>query len=137
MPGLRDPRIVGASWHWPAADAESPERQRGYRLLHGATLGVRFPKAKLNTLSTAAELVEHHPGCARVHGVVPIEPADRIERAILVVDTFILALDPVVIPDPIFGHGPIAAHSIDRRISPSVASVVTLRELASSNLHRS
>ncbi len=41
-------------------------------LVHGLTLGVRFPKAKLNTASTAAELVEHHPGCARVHGVVPI-----------------------------------------------------------------
>jgi hypothetical protein len=54
--------------------------------VQGPTLGVRFPKAKLNTLSTAAELVEHHPGRARVHGVVPVEPADRIERAILVVD---------------------------------------------------
>jgi hypothetical protein len=35
-----------------------------------------------------------------VHGVVPKEPADRIERAILVVDTNILDLDPVL--DPIF-----------------------------------
>jgi hypothetical protein len=66
--------------------------------VHGPTLGVRFPKAKLNTLSTAAELVEHHSGRARVHGVVPIEPADRRKRAILVVDTNILNLDPLPYP---------------------------------------
>jgi len=71
-----------------------------------------------------------------MHGVVPIEPAERA-RAILVVDTFILALDPVVILDPIFGHGPNSLRSIDRRISLCVASAVTLRELASWKLHRS
>jgi hypothetical protein len=91
-----------------AADVESPERQRGYRLAHGPTLGVRFPKAKPNTPSTAAELVEHHPGRARVHGVVPVEPADRIERSILVVDTIIINLDPVLILDPISGNGQIS-----------------------------
>ena len=37
-----------------------------------AQLGVQFPKTKLNTTSTAAELVEYHPGRAGVHGVVPI-----------------------------------------------------------------
>src|SRR6266550_5691650 len=42
-------------------------------------LGVRFPKAKLNTPSTAAELVKHNQGRASVHGVVPIEPTKRIE----------------------------------------------------------
>jgi len=108
--------------------------QRGYRFLPDPTLGVRFPKAKLNTLSTAAELVEHHPDRAGVHGVVPKEPADRIERAILVVDTNILDLDPVL--DPIFGHGLICPRSIDRRISPGVASAVTRRELSSMELHR-
>jgi len=45
-------------------------------------LGVRFPKAELDTPSTAAELVEYHRGRASVHGVVPIEPTKRIERAI-------------------------------------------------------
>jgi hypothetical protein len=55
---------------------------------------------------------------------VPKEPADRIERAILVVDTNILNLDPVLILDPIFGHGLISPRSIDRRSSPCVASAV-------------
>lgn len=70
-------------------------------------LDVRFPKSKLHTVSTATELVERHPGCARVHGVVPKEAADRIEHAIHVVDTVILNVDPVAaILDPIFGHNP-------------------------------
>ena len=72
---------------------------------HGPTLGVRFPKAKLDTPSAAAELVEHHPDRASVHGVVPIEPADRIKCTIDVVDTIIRDLDPVVIFDPINNHG--------------------------------
>ena len=75
-----------------------PEVVVVYRLVHGLTLGVRFPKAKLNTPSTAAELVEHHRGLAPVHGVVPKEPADRIERAIGVVDTDILNLDRQIDP---------------------------------------
>ena len=56
-------------------------------------LDVRFPKAKLDTPSTAAELVEYHRGRASVHRVVPIEPAERIERAIHVVDTTTLNHD--------------------------------------------
>src|SRR5450759_567943 len=59
-----------------------------------------------------------------MHGVVPKEPADRIERAIHVVDTIILALDPVLILDPIFGHGLISPRSIDRRISLCVTAAV-------------
>jgi hypothetical protein len=69
------------------------------------TLGVRFPKAKLNTPSTPPELVERHRGRARVHGVVPIEPAKRSERAIHVVDTIIRNHDRLAIHYPIFGHG--------------------------------
>src|ERR1039458_4861652 len=69
-----------------------------YRLVHGLTLGVRFPKAKLNAPSTTAELVEHHSGRAGVHGVVPKEPADRIGRAIHVVDIIILNLDRHIDP---------------------------------------
>jgi len=64
-----------------------------------------FQKPSLTHFRTAAELVEHHPGRARVHGVVPVESADRIEREILVVDAIILYFDPVLILDPIFGHG--------------------------------
>src|ERR1039458_6992555 len=63
-----------------------------------AQLGVQFPKTKLNTTSTAAELVEYHPGRAGVHGVVPKEPADRIGRAIHVVDAIILNLDRHIDP---------------------------------------
>jgi len=40
-----------------------------------------------------------------VHGVVPIETAKRIERAIHVVDTIVLKLEKVAIRDLIFGHG--------------------------------
>ena len=40
-----------------------------------------------------------------MHGVVPIEPTKRSERAIHVVDTIILNHDRVAILDPIFGHG--------------------------------
>src|ERR1035437_2381159 len=63
-----------------------------------AQLGVQFPTTKLNTTSTAAELVEYHPGRAGVHGVVPKEPADRIGRAIYVVDIIILNLDRHIDP---------------------------------------
>ena len=68
------------------------------------SLGVWFPPTKLNTLGTPPELVEHHPGRARVHRVVPKEPAHGIERAVYVVDT-IINPDLVAILDPIFGHG--------------------------------
>ena len=56
------------------------------------SLGVGFPKPELHTPSTAAELVEHHPCRACVHGVVPEEPAKRIAGAIHVADTIILNL---------------------------------------------
>ena len=66
------------------------------RSLDGRTvmsaLGVRFPEAKPHTVSTAPELVEHHPDGARVHAVVPIEPAKRIERAIHIVDFIALIM---------------------------------------------
>jgi hypothetical protein len=78
-----------------------------------ATLGVRFLKAKLNTPSAATELVEHRPG-QLVHGAVSKEPADRIERAILVVDTIIINLDPVLTLDSMAGHGlifPLGGHA--------------------------
>lgn len=44
-------------------------------------------------MSTTPELVEHHPGRARVHSIVPKEPTDRIEHAIQIVDTIILNLN--------------------------------------------
>src|ERR1700704_5337013 len=72
---------------------------------HSSSLGVRFPKSELNTVSTATKLVEHHRNRARVHVVVPIVPAKRIERSIHVVDTTIVNLDGVAILNPIFGHG--------------------------------
>ena len=72
-------------------------------------LDVGSPKAKFNTANTAAELVEHHRGRARVHSVVPIEPAKRIERAIPAVDTIIRDHDRVVIVYPVFGHDVIPA----------------------------
>jgi hypothetical protein len=48
-----------------------------------------------------------------VHGVVPIEPAKRVECAIYVVDTIILNLDQVAILDPIFDHSLIFPRSVD------------------------
>ncbi len=91
---------------------------------------------RVNTPSTAAELVEHHPGRARVHGIVPIEPAKRIERAIHVVNTIILNNDWVAILYLIFGHGLISPCSIDGRISPRVASpVISRSKVRASNRH--
>jgi hypothetical protein len=72
-------------------------------------LGVGFPKAALYTVSAAAELVEHHPGRARVHSVVPIESPHRVESAIHVVDTIIHDNNRVAILNSIFGHGLISA----------------------------
>ena len=72
-------------------------------------LGVGFPKAALYTVSAAAELVEHHPGRARVHSVVPIEPPHRVESAIHVVDTIVHDNDRVAILNSIFGHVLISA----------------------------
>jgi hypothetical protein len=40
-----------------------------------------------------------------VHGVVPIEPAKRIESAIHIVNTISVILDGLAILDLIFGHG--------------------------------
>ena len=74
----------------------------GWRLISS---GVWFPPTKLNTLSTTPELVEDHPGRARVHRVVPKKPAHGIERAVYVVDT-IINPDLVATLNPIFGHGP-------------------------------
>ena len=68
-------------------------------------LGVRFPKAELYTVSTAAELVERHPDGACVHAIVPVEPAKRIASAIHVVDTIIRNHNRVAILNFIFGHG--------------------------------
>jgi hypothetical protein len=93
-------------------------------------LGVWFPKAKLDALCAAAELVEHHPGRARMHGVVPKEPADRIECAILVVDTNIINPDPVLIL--LRSSVMVSSRSIDRGPSPGDCSAVMQRELASS-----
>jgi hypothetical protein len=61
-------------------------------------------KTKLHAVSTAAELVEHHPGRAGVHAVVSVEAAKRIESAIHDVDTIVLNLDRIAILDLIFGH---------------------------------
>jgi len=88
------------------------------------SLGVRFPKTKFNTVSTATELVERHPGRSRVHAVVPIEPAKRIASAIHVVDTIVLNLHRLVVPDPISGHGLISPRSFDRRFSLCLAAPV-------------
>jgi len=55
--------------------------------------------------SPLAVLVEHHRRRAGVHGVVPIEPAKRSERAIYAVDIIIHDHDRVAIHYPIFGHG--------------------------------
>lgn len=68
-----------------------------------SALCVRFPPTKFNTLSAAPELVEHHPGRARMHRVVPKEAAHRIERAIYVIDT-IINPNQIAILGPIFGH---------------------------------
>jgi hypothetical protein len=91
-----------------------------------AALSVWFPESKLDALSTPAELVEHHTGCASMHGIVPIESTDRIVRAILVVDTNIINPDAVFILAPIFGHGRIS-RTIDSGVSPGDASAVMRR----------
>jgi hypothetical protein len=67
-------------------------------------LGVWFPEAARYTVSTATELVEQHRGRARVHSIVPIEPAKRSVRAIHLVDTIIHDNDRVAIVNSIFGH---------------------------------
>jgi hypothetical protein len=72
-------------------------------------LSVRFPKAALYTVSTAAELIEHHRGRTRVHAVVPIEPSEGTDSAIDVVDTIIHDNDRVAIINSIFGHCLIAS----------------------------
>jgi hypothetical protein len=72
-------------------------------------LGVWFPKAELNAVSTATELVEHHPDRAGVHAVVSVKPAKRIASAINVVDKIIYDNDRVAILNSIFGHGLISA----------------------------
>src|SRR5712671_4383103 len=56
-------------------------------------------------VGTATELVEHHRDRVRVHVVVPVEAAKRIERAIYVVDKIIRNLDWVALINSIFGHG--------------------------------
>jgi hypothetical protein len=61
---------------------------------------------------------------------MPIEPTDRIERAILIVDTNIINPDGVFIFAPIFGHGRIS-RTIARGVLQSDASAVMLGELAS------
>lgn len=114
------------------SSGESLEHQHECRPLHSPTLGVQLPKAKLRTLGTAAELIKHHSGRARVHGVVPKESPYRIERAILIVDANIINLDPVPNPDPIFRHGPISLSSINlpcisRQRFPDSNAIVRLR----------
>jgi hypothetical protein len=68
-------------------------------------LGVRFPKAKLDTLGTPTILVEHHPRRARMHGIMPIEPTDRIKYVIRVIDTKIINANVGFILASILGHG--------------------------------
>jgi hypothetical protein len=81
----------------------------------GPRLAVRFPPAQRNTLGTATVLVEHHPGCARMHGVVSEAPAHRVERAIQVVDANIIDPDRVLILSAIFRHDTIVPPSSDRK----------------------
>lgn len=92
------------------------------KLLHGPTLSVRFPEAKCNTLSTATELVEHHPGCAPMHSIMPIEPTNRIERAIQVVDANVINTNLVPVFIPISGRGLTRALLIDQDPSPGGVS---------------
>ena len=115
-----------------------PECSSGRSLVRDPTLGVRFPKAKLNTPSTAAELVEHHSGRSHVHGVVPKASADRIERAILLVDTNILNLDLVLIIDLIFGRGltPRARFIVEVRRASAVTRVRDVGSRSETILHR-
>ena len=75
-------------------------------------LGVRPPEAKLDTLRTAPERVEHHRNAAIVHPEVSIEPAHGIGRTINIIDT-IVDPDLVAIFDPIFGHGLICPRTIE------------------------
>jgi hypothetical protein len=55
-----------------------------------------------------------------VHGHVPIEQADWIERTIHVVDTMTLDLDQVAILDPIFGHRLVSPRSIGSRLAEPI-----------------
>jgi hypothetical protein len=81
----RPPQILGGVSEFDNAS----DRFDAHREVAG--LGVWFPEAKFNTLRAAAELVEQHAGCARMRGIMPMESTDRIGRAILVVDTNIIA----------------------------------------------
>jgi hypothetical protein len=55
-----------------------------------------------------------------------VEAADRIERAIGVVNAIILSSDPVVILAPMFGHGFKPPRTIDRTTSQCVVCAVIL-----------
>lgn len=57
------------------------------------------------TSRKVADFMADQLGLARVHGHVPIEPANGIEHAIHVVDTITLNHDRVAILDLIIGHG--------------------------------
>jgi len=94
------------------AKFRSTDMGRVAHLAAYSALGVWFPPSKLNTLSAAPELVEHHPGRARVHRVVPKEPAYGIGRAIYVVDK-IINPNLIAILGPIFGHALISPRKIE------------------------
>ena len=105
-------RCAAMVWSPPTRYGDSALRRCRHGRRRLVSLGVWFPPAKLNTLSTTPELVEHHWGRARVHRIVPKKAAHGIERAIDVVDT-IINPDLVAILDPIFGHGLICPRSIE------------------------
>ena len=69
----------------------------------GGTLGVRFPKAKLDASGTAPKLVEHYRDPAVVHRVVLEEPSEGSERAIKIVNRNVNP-DLVAIIVSIFAH---------------------------------
>src|ERR1700683_5301370 len=70
----------------------------------GMTLGVRFPLSVLDAVSTATKLVEHHRDRTRVHVIVSVVAAKRIERAVDVVNIGIRNFVRITVLDSILGH---------------------------------
>jgi hypothetical protein len=70
-----------------------------------------------------------------MHGIMPIKSTERIERAILVVDTNVINPGAVCILAPIFGHDRIY-RTIDRRDSSGDASEIMRLPLGALKLRR-
>jgi hypothetical protein len=78
----------------------------------GSTLGVRFPRAKLDASGAASKLVEYYRDPAVVHRVVFEEPGEGSECAVKIVNTNVNP-DRVAIIVSIFAHDLIRPRAVE------------------------